>query len=214
MSDTTKTPDGPSAFVVEAYGLDDQKDMVDFYRKWAEDYDHQMMVELQYESPTRIAETLDQFQNKSASVLDVGCGTGLTGLSLHNLGFECIDGIDLSPDMIGVAGQRGIYRDLIVGDLNLPFDIEDTHYDAIISLGTFTHGHVGPEPIDELLRILKPGGIIACTVHKALWDTRGFKQKFENLFVSKHASCLMLEEGQYFANGELEGWFCVYRKSD
>ncbi|MFT5504815.1 MAG: putative TPR repeat methyltransferase [Gammaproteobacteria bacterium] len=214
MSDTTLEPNGPSAFVQEAYELDDQKDMVEFYRKWAEDYDHQMMVELEYESPTRIAEMLSQFQNKSASVLDIGCGTGLTGLSLHNLGFECIDGIDLSPDMIGVAGQRGIYRDLMVGDLNLPLDIDDVCYDAIISSGTFTHGHVGSDPIDEVLRVLKPGGMIACTVHKALWETRGFKQKFETLQVSKAISCLMLEEGQYFTNGELEGWFCVYRKSE
>ena len=42
---------GPSTFVSEAYQLDDQAGTVDFYKKWADDYDHQMLDELEYVAP-------------------------------------------------------------------------------------------------------------------------------------------------------------------
>ena len=38
----------------------------------------------------------------------------------------------------------------------------------------FTHGHAGPEPFDEIIRILRPGGIFVCTVHKDIWELRGY----------------------------------------
>ena len=42
---------GPNEFVKEAYSLKDDEKMVDFYRKWADDYDQQMLVERGDTSP-------------------------------------------------------------------------------------------------------------------------------------------------------------------
>ena len=209
----TADTNGPSEFVSQAYSLDDDK-MVDFYRKWAEDYDHQMLDELGYTSPITIARLLDQYLPvKNARIFDVGCGTGLTCVFLHQQGYGFLDGIDLSPDMVRVAKDRGIYQQVIVGDVNLPLDIKDSSYDAAISSGTFTHGHVGPEPLDEILRILRPGGILACTVHIDLWQSRGFEEKFNALVASGTIECIYLEQDKYYETGDLEGWFCVYRKN-
>ncbi len=206
-------PTGPSDFVDEAYQLDDEADTIDFYRKWAQDYDSQMLDNLSYISPIRIAQLLAEYlPDSSAEILDIGCGTGLTCVYLAKKGYSSLDGIDLSPDMVRVAGERGIYRELLVGDVNQELEREDASYHGVISSGTFTHGHVGPGPMDEIFRILKPGGFLACTVHDDLWESMGFRGKLESLVEQAVAECVSQQLDSYYEGSEPEGWFCVYRK--
>ena len=206
-------PSGPNAFVNEAYRLEDEASMVDFYQKWAEDYDRQMLDELGYVSATTIAQMLSEhLPDLNASVFDVGCGTGLTCALLREKGYTRLDGIDLSPDMVRVASERKVYRELLVGDVNQALERNDASYEAVISSGTFTHGHVGPGPLDEIFRILKPGGILACTVHQDLWESMGFRDKLESLVTDGSAISLNLHKDKYYENGEPEGWFCIYQK--
>ena len=207
-------PKGPSEFVDAAYHLDDEASMVDFYRKWAADYDHQMLDELGYTSPTKIAQQLSQYlPDTQSTVFDIGCGTGLTCVFLAEKGYTNLDGIDLSPDMVRVSSERGIYRELLVGDVNQVLERNDESYEAVISSGTFTHGHVGPEPLDEIFRILKPGGILACTIHQDLWTSMGFEEKLAALTAKGIASPVSCEMDSYYKDRDPEGWFCVYRKS-
>ncbi|MCP4389420.1 MAG: class I SAM-dependent methyltransferase [Gammaproteobacteria bacterium] len=206
-------PKGPSDFVDAAYHLEDEASMVEFYHKWAQDYDHQMLDQLGYTAPTKIAQHLgEHLPNTDAAIFDVGCGTGLTCVYLAEKGYANLDGIDLSPDMVGVAGQRGIYRELLVGDVNQALERDDASYDGVVSSGTFTHGHVGPQPLDEIFRILKPGGILACTVHGELWESMGFRQKLDALVETGVALRLKQQLDSYYRDGPSEGWFCVYQK--
>jgi len=205
---------GPNDLVTEAYNIKDEASMVEFYHKWAEDYDRVMLDELGYESPMQIARNLsEQLADRDSAIFDIGCGTGLTCVFLADSGYTNLDGIDLSPDMIRVAGERGIYRELLVGDVNQALERDDASYDGVISSGTFTHGHVGPQPIDEILRILKPGGVLACTVHQDLWESMGFEDKFAEIVDAGLAEEISLEKRRYYRNGPPEGWFCVYRKT-
>jgi len=206
-------PRGPNAFVDAAYHLEDEASLVEFYRQWAKDYDHQMLDELGYVSPVRLCGLVERFlPARDAEILDVGCGTGLTCVPLAEAGYRQLDGIDLSPEMVRVAAERGIYRELLVGDLNQALERDDASYDGVVSTGTFTHGHVGPGPLDELLRILRPGGILACSVHQDLWESMGFRARFEDLVGQRRAECLALEHDSYYRDSPPEGWFCVYRK--
>lgn len=204
---------GPSTFVSEAYQLGDKAGTVDFYKKWADDYDHQMLDELEYVAPLGIGRLLREYlPDTESEIFDVGCGTGLTCRLFADNGYRALDGIDLSPDMVRVAGEQGIYRELIVGDVNEPIDRLSSSYDGVISSGTFTHGHVGPEPLDDIFRILRTGGILACTVHKDLWESRGFEQKFASLVSDGKARCLQLKKDKYYETDNIDGWFCVYQK--
>lgn len=188
--------------------------MVEFYRKWAEDYDHQMLEVLAYTSPTRIAQLLKRhLPDTAAEIFDIGCGTGLTCVYLAQMGYSNLDGIDLSPDMVRVAGQRGIYRELLIGDVTQALERDDAAYDGVISSGTFTHGHVGPEPLDEIFRILRPGGILACTVHEDLWETMGFNTKLGQLVAAGTAVEMERLHDSYYRDAEPEGWFCLYQKT-
>ena len=217
-SDKSKSESNSTAiktddFVQQAYHLESTDEMVDFYRKWAADYDRQMLDQRGYTAPSSIAKILsEQLSDTRASVLDVGCGTGLTCRLLAESGFSQLDGIDLSQEMIEVARERGIYRNLLQGDVNQPLQLETASYDGVVSSGTFTHGHVGPGPLDEIFRVLKPGGVLACTVHQDLWQSMGFEDRFAALVDQGIASLISLELGSYYRDKPLEGWFCVYRK--
>ena len=206
---------GPNDLVTDAYQIESEAGMVAFYQKWATDYDRVMLGELGYESPIRIARQLrEHLPDTRSTILDIGCGTGLTCLFLAEQGYDNLDGIDISPDMVQVAGERGIYRELWVGDVNHPLERDDASYDGVISSGTFTHGHVGPEPLKEIFRILKPGGILACTVHQDLWESMHFAETFESLVEDGVAEQLDLTLDRYYKDAAPEGWFCVYRRSD
>ena len=206
-------PRGPGDFVTEAYNLENNESIQLFYAKWARQYDQQMLAGLNYISPALIAEEMTKYlKDKAAKILDLGCGTGLAVHTLVEQGFTNLYGIDLSREMIGVARRKGLYKGLQVGDVNLPLDYESGSFDGVISSGTFTHGHVGPGPLHEICRILKPAGILACTVHKDLWQSMGFAECFKQLENRSLLRCLSLEMGRYYEGNQPEGWFCIYRK--
>ncbi len=71
---------------------------------------------------------------------------------------------------------------------------------------------MGPEPIDELLRVLVPGGILACTVHDRVWDAMGFSSKFAALEAAGAIRCVEQELDEYFEGAEKVGWYCICEK--
>jgi len=212
MNQNTK-PTGAGEFVTQAYNLDNREDMLDFYATWAEDYDNQMETELGYSAPQMIADILcSHLRDKSGRILDIGCGTGLTSKYLRIHGCDNLHGIDISQEMLKVAEKRSLYSSLKTGDLNQPLDYPDHYFDAAISSGTFTHGHVGPQPLDEIFRVMKSGALLACTVHIELWQSRGFEDKFKELEYAGKIACVSKKKDRYYHNGEPEGWFCLYKK--
>ena len=122
-------------------------------------------------------------------MLDFGSGTGTLGEELLRLGVEPLDAIDLSPEMLGVAQHKQIYRDLFEGNLLDGFSI-DQSYDGIVSSGTFTHGHVGPEAIDALLALANPGALIVLAINSQHFESHGFAAKFDELAGKISELCL------------------------
>lgn len=202
------------AFLDDAYALESEADAVAFYDRWADEYDAQVEQGLRYIAPGLLSDALARHQGAlDEAVLDVGCGTGLAGACLADRGFSLVDGIDLSAAMLAKAGEKGVYRKLIEADLNAPLPFEDGAYAALVSTGTFTRGHVGPEPLDELMRIVKPGGVFACTVHGEVWESQGFSDKFAELEESGVLVAVEKTLGCYFEGKEPIAWYCVFRRS-
>ena len=111
------------------------------YDEWANKYDHDNDATLGTISQPKTVEILSLVLEKHAKILDAGCGTGLVGSELAKQGYDTFDGIDLSAEMLRHAKTRG-YEKLFQYSLNDPLPISDGEYDAVISAGLFTHGHV------------------------------------------------------------------------
>ena len=216
MGDKPKrTPDDrwSDDFLTGAYGLDGLADALAFYGEWAEAYDERMEQRLGYVAPRLIAERLARhLDDRAAVILDVGCGTGLTSHYLADLGFTTFDGVDVSPGMLDKARERGIYRALFEMDITEPMDMLDAAYDAAVSSGTFTLGHVGAAPIDEIWRVLKPGALFACTFHKDIWAPQGFEASFAALEDAGALRPVEIVLDEFFKGLGETAMYCVFQK--
>ncbi len=197
-----------------AYAIDSDETSRALYRDWAETYDETMLQGLGYRSPATVARLLgEHLSDRQASVLDLGCGTGLAGHKLAELGFTTIDGLDLSPDMMQVAARRNVYRQFIAADLNERLPMPDSTYEGASCSGTFTHGHVDARCLDEVFRVLKFGAPFAFTVKLEVWEALGFKEKLAQLQQSGRISETVLVHDRHYDNATVpDGVFCVYRR--
>ncbi|WP_457649227.1 class I SAM-dependent DNA methyltransferase [Profundibacter sp.] len=164
-----------------AYALKTPEDSIELYREWAKTYDQDFAKANDYRNPQLIAELFAKRCDGDTPILDVGAGTGLVGQALAVHGLAPVDALDISPDMLAVAQSKGCYRDTIHADLTRQVGIADSVYGGVISVGTFTHGHVGPEAIDELLRVARPGALFALGINAGFYEADGFAEKFASL---------------------------------
>jgi ubiquinone/menaquinone biosynthesis C-methylase UbiE len=101
--------------------------------------------------------------NESSYVLDLACGVGTTAFFISDR-YGCrIAGIDISEDLIAIAnkdlgkrGDEGNIRFEVADALEIPFP--DNTFDAVISQAFFILIDEKEEALEEISRVLKPGG--------------------------------------------------------
>jgi SAM-dependent methyltransferase len=111
----------------------------------------------------------------NAKVLDVACGTGNTAIPVARAGAS-VTGIDIAPNLLAQARQRAAAE-----NLNARFeegDAEDLLYpgasfDVVLSMFGAMFAPRPERVAAELLRVCKPGGVIAM----ANWTPGGFVGK-------------------------------------
>jgi predicted TPR repeat methyltransferase len=150
------------------------------YDGWANTYDAEMAVAGYRHPSICLALLARHVPAGSAPVLDTGAGTGLVGEWLGIIGYREVEALDISRGMLDIAARKQVYTRLHQAALGAPLAFADRHFAAIVSAGVFTTGHVGPEGLDELVRICKPGGCIVLTIKTTLWDA-GFKARVGEL---------------------------------
>ena len=155
----------------KAYNLSSPEDNVDFYRSWAEDYDTDFAGGMDYILPYQVVTQFIKFN----------AGKGLLGIEISKRNKIEMHATDISEEMLLVAEKKGIYSKSIVGDLTKGLPIIDNSYNGIVSSGTFTHGHVGPEALFEITRILSKGGLAVLSVNSEHWHSLGFDNVLEML---------------------------------
>jgi len=128
------------------------------YDEWADTYDCDLEEVDAYQAPQKTAEKLAEYGVPEAEVLDIACGTGLSGAAFHKAGFTNLTGIDYSEKMLAVARKRGIYRSLRIADLNEPLAFDDNIFHAATVVGLSLH--FPPDAYHEIGRVLAPGGLI------------------------------------------------------
>jgi len=118
---------------------------------------HELLVaELQRAAPGR----------RFARALDLGCGTGLCGAQLRPLA-ERIDGVDVAPNMLAQARQRGIYGQLVQADLVAHLAATAQRYDLVAAADVFTYLGDLDAAFAGVARVLAAGGLFALAVEAA-----------------------------------------------
>lgn len=161
-----------------AYALETPDDNRKLYAEWAGTYDAEFAQNMNYVLPQRVAEAYGQ-AGGGGPVLDVGAGTGLVGVTLVQMGIGPCDATDIAPEMLAVAARKGVYARLFEADLLDRLPCDDNHYGGAVSAGTFTTGHVGPKALDEVLRVVRPGGTIVLSINAAHFRAAGFAKAFD-----------------------------------
>ena len=173
----------------EAYSVQTPEDNKRLYAKWAATYDSSFVDAKQYRYPKAVSELFDQVVTDSVvRVLDLGTGTGLTGMYLSRLRPEiALDGMDISPEMLEQARLKArtdgsaVYRQLYERDLTRDVPNENAPYEALISSGTFTHGHLGPESLRNLLPLLAHDGWLVVGVNNEHFEAKDFAGELDAL---------------------------------
>lgn len=174
-----------------AYALQTPEDSVRLYRDWAGTYDSDFARNSDYILHEQVARHFANIGGHGP-VLDVGAGTGLCGVALRARGIEPVDGTDISPEMLARAAEKDAYRHLFAANLLEGLEPPDDPYQGAVSSGTFTHGHVGPEGLDPLLAVLRPGARVVISVNAAHYEKAGFAAKLAVL--EPHITELTLTE--------------------
>ena len=163
-----------------AYNLKSPDDNIKLYSVWAETYDNSFIVDMQYKLHFAVAKEFVLNGGKGL-ILDVGAGTGALAEALLQKAKFCIEATDISEEMLKVADSKKIYKRSFLSDLTKEIPVDNGSYDGVVSSGTFTHGHVGPSSIGELVRVTKPGGLITISINEKHWIAFDFESEVEKL---------------------------------
>ena len=162
------------------YSATNDAELRERYQLWASEYDDDL-AGMGWRAPWACAERAVHHAGADARILDAGCGTGLVGSALHELGVRRLVGFDLSLAMLELARARNIYDAVIEGSLLEPLPFEHDSFDAVVSVGVFTHGHVGPAGLAGLPAVIRPGGFLTMTFRDDTIDALGHGAELRRL---------------------------------
>lgn len=153
-------------------GHTDPADVAKVYDDWAAGYDADLQA-WSYQAPSLTVAALVAASPSAATVLDVGCGTGLVGKELQAAGYTDIAGVDISANSLELARATGIYRQLHQVDLqagSTPFP--NDAYEALVCVGVMTYLPDTTAVVTEFCRVVEPGGTILFTQREDMWVPR------------------------------------------
>ncbi len=127
----------------------------ELFDAFAPRFDAELEGALGYRTPAELVALLAP--GPRARVLDLGCGTGLSGLALRPFAAR-LEGLDLSPRMLEAARLRGVYDALHEADLLAFLPKRAGAFDLIAAADVLNYlGDLAPA-LAALRGALKPGG--------------------------------------------------------
>ena len=134
-----------------------------------------------YVGPETAAAILKNYVPRSSRILDAACGSGLTGTALRNLGYERIEGIDISANLLELAERTGAYERVERVDMQVfPLPFADGEFDAVNFIGALTYFDTD-EILRELCRIVRSGGHVVFSQRDDIMREQSYGERLEQL---------------------------------
>ncbi|MBU0763367.1 MAG: class I SAM-dependent methyltransferase [Bacteroidetes bacterium] len=143
-----------------------EKDKMYFYESFAEDFDAKMNM---YDTLKRVEVVYQELLTEDIAgkkLLDAGSGTGWFSKAACERG-AIVTSMDLGENLLAQVAKKCKSERIIGSILEIPF--EENTFDYVVSSEVIEHT---PDPlaaIDELYRVLKPGGIMVLTTPNRFW---------------------------------------------
>ena len=136
------------------------------FNGYAENFEEHLEKTLNYRTPHLLKKILEKDGPQIySSVLDLGCGTGLMGKELKRKTHTLI-GVDLSPQMLVKARQKGIYDELIEEDLLAYLSQTRATFDLIVASDTFPYFGPLDKIFQNISKVLSPAGTLLFSTEK------------------------------------------------
>lgn len=200
-----------SSKLKSVYDKSTVEDQRRIYREWAETYDTDTLQDFGWMGFKPAATEFEKrVKDKQATILDAGCGTGLSGKALHELGYSQIHGRDLSPEMLEKARKTNVYQSLAEIDLTQPIK-EATSFDAIFSCGVFGFGPPFAEHIRHLTALLGKEGYAVITVNGKGWIEKDWDSELKRVVENHGLNLEEILDIKYIENEDIDGKLLIFR---
>ncbi|MEM6616531.1 MAG: class I SAM-dependent methyltransferase [Pseudomonadota bacterium] len=195
----------------KVYAAETQEERDAVYTSWSATYEHDVMA-AGYMTPARCAAALSRHaENLDIPILDIGCGTGLSGMAMTGSGFTTIDGSEINTEMRTIAEDRAIYRKLFAGDADNPFPFEPGAYDAITAVGVIGAGAAPLSLLQAAFDYLSPGALCVFSFNDHTLEDPSYKDFVEDQEKSGHLSILEDEHGLHLPGKDMGARVYVVR---
>lgn len=128
----------------------------------AHDYD-ELRREVGWDPWPHIEAMLGPGRIDELKILDVGCAAGEVCQRLGRRG-AMMTGLDISAQMCAIAQQRAPRAHIMRHDLQEALPLANDTFDRVIALGVLEFCEDIESTIEELIRVLKPGGELLAVV--------------------------------------------------
>lgn len=146
------------------------------YERFSSFYDSNLVDQLDYVVPERLSEAIESiFPGRTdLTILDLGCGTGLSGERLRPRASR-LNGIDLSSEMVAKARKRNLYDSLEVAEITSWLETtalansqgDARKFDLIVACDTLIYFGDLSQVIQPASQLLNKGGAIAFSVERS-----------------------------------------------
>ena len=199
------------SYLKEVYS-GDTNDSREFYASWAATYDKEVQKN-GYVTPKRIANALkDVVTDQSDFILDYGCGTSLSGFALQAVGFENINGLDVSQEMVSLAEKKSIYKNLKVFDPFTEIPVQPDQYKIITAIGVIGAGAAPLQVFDSLFALLPQNGLFAFSFNDHTLNDPSYEKKVESCLSKGHATMLHKSYGDHLPKANLKSNIYILKK--
>ena len=138
-------------------------------------YDHlspvweQIYTRLGYPDPEKVANMVAKHARarghnpETCRILDLGCGTGMIGSRLSDLGFKNVTGFDISAGMLAMAERKDAYKKLVKFDLHqidyFPHEMKNS-FDFVVCSGLMCNNHMDYKLFELMILAAKQNALL------------------------------------------------------